>query len=518
MFETILRQLTIWRNETAKREGVDGFRVLPNRVLEEIARLAPRTKAEMVGIKGIKEAKFAKYGREILGIIAADKPLESRAPAADINYFRQLSQERREGEKNAAGERVLSVGQYLDRLNSRLINESARIQGEVSSLDLREKVVYFSIKDQVDESLINCLVFRYQYETLGVKMEIGMEVVVEGYPEIYKPYGRLSLKVGVIELAGEGEIKKEYEKLKRKLEQEGFFEESRKKRFVELPQRIGLITSREGAAIGDFTSNIGQYGLEIRFVNSAVEGKRAVFELLGAIRTLRKTDIDALVIIRGGGSLESLQAFNNEALIREMSKVKVPVVCGVGHDRDVSLLSLACDYAVSTPTAAARLIGSAWEREIDRMDHLNRNVRESFEDHLRRVQRRRQDAARGIGQGFQSILRNTERRFEEFQAATGAVMENGIDGRKRQMAGFWQRIGYGMDAFFLNTRHALVNRESTLRLNDPERQLRLGYGIISRNGVAIRSVGEMHLEDVVRIRVIDGEAKAEIKGVNKLKK
>jgi exodeoxyribonuclease VII large subunit len=138
---------------------------------------------------------------------------------------------------------------------------------------------------------------------------------------------------------GEGELKKQYEELKRKLEKEGLFDESRKKEIPLLPCNIGIITSKEGAVINDFLNNLGQYGFKIKLVDSRVEGIEAVKDLLRAIKTLKGEKLDCLVIMRGGGSLESFLAFNNVTLIKEVANLSFPVIVAIGHDKDVPLLA-----------------------------------------------------------------------------------------------------------------------------------------------------------------------------------
>ena len=519
MFAILLRKLTVWRNEAARREGVELFRVLPNKTLEEVARREPKNKAELTAIKGVKEAKFQKYGREILSITKGDAPTHqvARSNDNDLNYFKNAGKEVFEDKTDeAAGEKIFSVGEFLDALNGKLTEFGGRVKGEISSIDERERAVYFSIKDKSDESVMNCFVFRYQYDILGVKLEEGMVIVVAGYPEIYKPYGRLSLRVSSIELEGEGALKKEYEALKKKLEEEGIFAESAKRKFVALPRKIGLVTSREGAAIGDFIGNVGQFGLSVKFMNSSVEGRRAVFELINAVRVFQKSDIDVLVIIRGGGSLESLQAFNNEALIREAKKMKVPVVCGVGHDRDISLLSLTADYSVSTPTAAARLIGELWEKEVNKIDYFEKNILESFEAQTEKFERDIKNFSFKIDAGFRGILRREESRYESFLRKVFGIIEENLSFKMRELESSEKKIGYGFAAAFARTENRIDGIESVIKLNDPSRQLRLGYGIISKNGSSIRSVREMNKGDMVKIRVWDGEAQSEIKKIKKI--
>lgn len=515
----------------ARREGVDLFRVLPNKTLEELAEKRPGDKAAFLEINGIKEAKFRKYGRDLLAIINGEENSRPfRIQRENLDYFKKEflgkggnSAEREEAASPLPGQReaegAVSVGAYLDRINRNLLALGlARVRGEVSSVSERGNAVYFTLKDEMDESVINCLIFRREYDILGLRLAEGVRIIAEGRAEIYKPYGKLSFRAEVIELGGEGSLKKEYDKLKEKLEEEGFFAEEAKRRLERLPQRIGLITSRDGAAIGDFTSNIGQYGLRIRFVNSSVEGKRAVFELINAVRSFAKPDIDVLVIIRGGGSLESLQAFNNEALIRETKRIKVPVVCGVGHERDVSLLALAADYAVSTPTAAAKLIGGMWEKELGRLDQFENNILDNFAYAVSHADRRIQGFSSDIESDFRSILENTESRYGKFKDNALIRIEKSIGNAEEKLAEGWRDLTEGFGAALIRTRSAADGFENALKLNDPQRQLRLGYGIISKNGASIRSVGALRAGDTVKIRVFDGEARSEIKAIKKLKK
>lgn len=520
MFETLLRKLTIWRNETARQEGVELFRVLSNGTLEEIARQRPFDKATLTAIKGIKEAKYHKYGTQLLKLVADDEANPVRlvkSEAADLGYFRKLKVAKTIDA--GAPEKIYSVSEFWDAVNEKVAVLRARIRGEVSSVDMRQTAVYFSIKDERDESVMNCFIFRYQYDILAIPLEEGMKVVVEGYPEIYKPYGRLSLRTTSIEPEGEGELKKQYERLRRKLEEDGLFAPEGKRELGRLPRTIGLITSREGAAIGDFRSNIGRYGFRIKFVNSSVEGRKAVFELIDAFRTMkRQKGLDAVVVIRGGGSLESLQAFNNEALVRAARTLEVPLICGVGHDRDISLLSLAADYAVSTPTAAARLLGSCWERELEKIDAYERNMIGAFREAVDRKSYRVRERAVRIEHGFGRVLDRIEEKFECFGDKALRGFEERMDDARRGMLEVEEGMGRKMEASIKTTELALVNAENIIRLNDPVRQLRLGYGIIAKAGISVRSVEELRAGEDVSIRLYDGTAEASLKKIKKLKR
>ncbi len=203
---------------------------------------------------------------------------------------------------------IISVSQYLDRLNATLKPEKAKISGEVSGVQMYEgrSYLYFSIKDSKDQSTAKCFMWKRDFVVSGVAIQDGMEVVVTAYPNIYKPNGGLTLQVELVELVGEGALEKAYKELKKKLETEGLFSLARKRELPAYPHRIGVITSKSGAVINDFLTNIGKFGFEILFVDSKVEGQDAIKDLLSAVETLRDKELDVLVMMRGGGSLESL--------------------------------------------------------------------------------------------------------------------------------------------------------------------------------------------------------------------
>src|SRR3989344_6853175 len=213
---------------------------------------------------------------------------------------------------------IISVSQYLDGLNATLREKRAKIVGEISELKEYpgKSYLFFSLKDTKDGSCINCIMFKNDYRISGVEMRDGLEVIVTATPEVWKPNGRMTFKVDSVELVGEGARRKKAEELKKKLDAEGLFAITRKREIPSYPSRIGVITSKSGAVINDFLSNIGKFGFEILFVDSKVEGQDATKDLLASIKTLENKGLDVLVIMRGGGSPESFLAFNNEVLVR----------------------------------------------------------------------------------------------------------------------------------------------------------------------------------------------------------
>ena len=343
MNQEIIQKLKEWRAKKAREENVELFRIFQNKTLEDFAALLPRNKDELLAIKGIREKKFQKYGQEVLSIIA--ESIGGHEIKKDLKVDETLS----------IKEKIYSVSNFLDIINSNLAKIQVCIKGEISSVDFK-KHAYFSLKDKNDESVVNCFMWSDDYQMVGIDLKEGMEIIVRGYAEIYKPAGKFTFRVSSIELVGEGALKKAYDALKKKLTEEGLFELERKRPMPNLPIKIGLITSRTGAVIHDFQSNLGRFGYEIKFYDSRVEGAQAVKDLINAIRYFKNKPIEVLVVIRGGGSLESLQAFNNEVLVRKIAEFEKPVICGIGHDKDIPLSALAADLLVSTPTAVTTVL------------------------------------------------------------------------------------------------------------------------------------------------------------------
>ncbi len=521
MSQNISQALREWRNNQARIEGVEVFRVFPNAVLDAIVGTLPRTKEEMLSIKGIKEAKYGKYGVAILRIIKESAPLsdsngqisfrEKTAPVSGI-LEAELPNYGDEGKKGE--DQTLSVSQFLDGLNIELSGMASRVQGEVSSVDVRERVIYFTIKDKKDDSTLNCLIFRYQYEISGVKIAAGDEIIVEGVPEIYKPSGRLSMKVGAIELAGVGALQKAYEALKLKFEQEGLFAPERKRSLPQFVERIALITSEQGAAIGDFTMNLGAQGMNVAFYPVSVEGKKAVFEIIKAIRYFNRTpeQYDALVIVRGGGSLESLQAFNNEVLAREVAQSSIPTLCGIGHEKDITLAALVADVMVSTPTATARALRVPWDEARSTVNHTEKHLLQIYEGALL-------TAKHQVEMFSHALILRLDQFSKRFQVLRERFSQHipRMQFQIREAHQSVMRYSNELKKQYQQTLEEISKRVEeigeTLKRYDPKRALALGYSLIQKEGRILRSVEGVKKGDNLTLRLAKGRLEADVTGV-----
>lgn len=250
----------------------------------------------------------------------------------------------------------LSVTEFVNQINEVLVEQVAWVEGEVCDLRISQgKWMHFSIKD--DNSLVNCFTMAFRVKT---PIEDGMKVRVWGIPKIYPKFGKFSINVEIVEPSGEGALKRAFELLKQKLISEGLFAVERKRTLPRFPEKIGLITSSEAAAYTDFLKVLKarRGGIEIYFINVTVQGKDAPKEICAAIEQMNEvhSDLDALVLVRGGGSLEDLHAFNDEAVVRTLARSRIPTVTGVGHERDVTLVDFVADLRASTPSNVAELL------------------------------------------------------------------------------------------------------------------------------------------------------------------
>ncbi|HEY4525838.1 MAG TPA: exodeoxyribonuclease VII large subunit [Candidatus Paceibacterota bacterium] len=369
-------------------------------------------------------------------------------------------------------EKTFTVSEYVELWNNFFKKiKPAKVLGEISQVKSGPSGhIYFTVKDKSGTSILDCIIWNRNYLMCGVKFEVGMEVILQGRPSIYGPSGRFSFIADTVELVGEGALKKAYDELKKKLEKAGVFAEERKRSLPEFVHRIGVITSRDGAVIHDFVNNLGKFGFEILLVDSRVEGQQATKSLLDSVKTLRDKKIEVLVIIRGGGSLESLQAFNNEALIREIVDFPVPVIAGIGHDQDVPLLALAADYMTSTPTAAAHLLNQSWEEAYSKIRAFA-NILNRIPAEIRRI---REDINR-----------------------TWLITTEFLESRIKDI------------------RQTLAMTEQMIKLNDPTRQLKLGYSIARLGGKIVRDTSGLKKGDVLEIQLGKGEIETEVKNIKK---
>jgi exodeoxyribonuclease VII large subunit len=412
-------------------------------------------------------------------------------------------------------EKIFSVSDYIKILNEGLKGFRAKISGEVSEVQISAKGhVYFSLKDEEDGSVIKCIIWKYNYFFYGVKIKEGFKVIVSGKPQVYSPTGRLSFIAEVIEYAGEGLLKKEYERLKKKLSEEGIFEEERKREIPFLPQKIGIITSLKGAVIADFSNNLSKFGFKVEMIDCRVEGQEAAKELLASVKTFKERDIDLMVIIRGGGSLESMMAFNNELLVREISDFPVPVISGIGHHKDVPLMALASDISVSTPTAAANIINRSWEEAAVSLKNHQEDILNSYESCLEKSQNLLENSAEAIKK-VKDLIFEKYREIETALAISFQGFKNILYNEKKNLKESWGKIVFNFNSSISSLNQSLNHSEKIIYLRNPKTQLKMGYSIVKNKERLIRSIKDAKIGEELDVFVFDGKIVSKIKNILK---
>src|SRR5580704_15581195 len=250
--------------------------------------------------------------------------------------------------------------------------EQVWIEGEVSNYrPAQSGHLYFTLKDS--RSQIRCVCFRDQARSLKFRPEDGLQVTVRGSIGVYEPRGEYQVYVSHIEPVGAGALQLAFEQLKKKLQAEGLFDESRKKPLPVLPFCIGVVTSPTGAAIRDILRV-----LKRRFANARVQifpvkvqGDGAAAEIAAAIKYFNRANVaEVLIVARGGGSIEDLWAFNEEPVARAIAASEIPVITGVGHETDFTIADFAADLRAPTPSAAAELITEQQHKVEERLQQL----------------------------------------------------------------------------------------------------------------------------------------------------
>ena len=255
---------------------------------------------------------------------------------------------------------ILSVSE-INLYIKKLLQQDGRmssvlVRGEISNFTRHSSGhLYFSLKDTT--GAIKCVMFRSNAQRLQFQPGHGMEVLVSGYVSVYERDGVYQLYVEQMMAAGAGTLHLAYEKLKKKLEGEGLFDKMNKRSLPFLPRKVGIVTSPTGAAIRDLLSIIHRRnaGISVYVVPAIVQGQEGIASICQSLDVLYQHDMDVIIVGRGGGSLEELWCFNEEAVVRKIAASPVPIISAVGHETDVTLADFAADVRAATPSMAAEL-------------------------------------------------------------------------------------------------------------------------------------------------------------------
>ncbi len=398
---------------------------------------------------------------------------------------------------------------------------SVWVEGEVRNLRVPASGhAYFTLGD--GSAQIRAVCFRSVLRALRVDLEDGARVLVWGRVTVYEPRGELQIVVDILEPAtGLGVLLQEFEARKRRLEAEGWFSAERKRPLPGMPRVVGVVTSLTGAALRDILQVLGRRapGVSVVVSPAAVQGEGAAEEMRAALERIgRVPGVDVVLLARGGGGVEDLWPFNDEELVRAVGRCPVPVVTGVGHETDVTLVDFAADVRAPTPSAAAEVAVREWARWVESLEQLA--------DRLHGAVRRRCGEIRVRLAVLESGLRTPAHRLERARIAVDALAER-LDGAwlagARTLRSRWEGLcsrlsGAGPQVRCQRAREQLENlrvaldrgmdlRLAGLRQRIGARELQLGalnpYSVLGRGYALVRDRAGRVVRDASRCRVGD---------------
>ena len=417
--------------------------------------------------------------------------------------------------------------------------ERVYLTGQVSNFRKRPTHQYFSLKD--DRAVIQATIWSGIYQKLGFDLEEGMKINVIGRVQVYEPSGSYSIIIEKAEPDGVGALAIQFEQLKKKLSEEGLFQERFKQAIPQFAKRIGVVTSRSGAVIQDIITTVSRRfpGVEIVLYPTKVQGEGAAEEIARNIaRANGREDLDVLIIGRGGGSIEDLWAFNEEIVVRSIFESRLPIISSVGHETDVTLADFVADKRAATPTAAAELATPV--TKLDLLTYL-KNQEKRMATAVQNTLSKKKETLRGLSQSV--IFRQPERLYDGYLQRLDQLvlrLKQGLNGelvrnqqkvqaqihrleqlspnvkiqRYQDRIQQLQKLMRSQMAVIYDAKVAEVKRLSeALLMLDTSRIVARGYAIVKKEDTVVSSANDLKKNDQVMLMMRDGQVELEVKDV-----
>ena len=369
-----------------------------------------------------------------------------------------------------------------DLIDNEIVLEDITVSGELSSFSISRNIAYFTLKD--NESLLNCVMF-------GAKQEfsVGDMVQIRGNVKYYPKGGKLSFNAYKIELSGQGELYKRFVELKEKLQKEGLFDESNKIPIPRFVSSIGVVTSVTGAVLQDIKNVTRRRNpnLDIYVYDASVQGKFAVSDVIAGITYFDNlSDVDVIIVARGGGSIEDLMPFNDEELARVAYICNKPIISAVGHETDYSILDFVADLRAPTPSAAAELVTYDCVELKRLVENMKINIENKFVQKLSNLQTDVNYYINNIDRNINSMVNDELLHVNDILNHMDVCVSNNID-----------RTRYRVD-ILLNTLDKL----------NPARLLKSGYSYVVNENNEIVTYKNVKINDKLNITLSDVKLKA----------
>lgn len=392
--------------------------------------------------------------------------------------------------------------------------EKVYVTGEISNIGRRRgRHLYFSIKDPNGHAVISAAMFSYA-SRLKFEPEEGMKINAIGRIQIYEPSGTYAIILEQMTPDGIGELFLAYEQLKRQLSAEGLFNLP-KKQVPLFPKRIAVVTSPTGAVIEDIARTVQRRfpSAQVVLFPAVVQGDKASATIIQQILRIDESNqYDTLIVGRGGGSIEDLWAFNDEKLARVIAATKLPVISSVGHETDNTLADFVADQRAATPTAAAELatpvtLAQLISRLNELQVRLNLRMKQLIDNKQQRVERISQHV---IFQQPDRLYSGYNQRVDQLSYALNGLLKQQLSSAQHQLTALVQRQLQVRQNMLQQPREKLQLLAAKLDLMSPLKILTRGYVLIEKDGQVIRTVKNIHPEDVVDLRLSNGTATAKI--------
>ena len=417
--------------------------------------------------------------------------------------------------------------------------ERVYLTGQVSNFRKRPTHQYFSLKD--DRAVIQATIWSGIYQKLGFDLEEGMKINVVGRVQVYEPSGSYSIIIEKAEPDGVGALALQFEQLKKKLSEEGLFQDRFKQVIPQFANRIGVVTSRSGAVIQDIITTVSRRfpGVEIVLYPTKVQGEGAAEEIARNIaKANERDDLDVLIIGRGGGSIEDLWAFNEEIVVRAIFESRLPIISSVGHETDVTLSDFVADKRAATPTAAAELATPV--TKLDLLTYL-KNQERRMATAVQNTLSKKEKALKVLSQSV--IFRQPERlydgylqRLDQLQLRLKQSVNSELVRQEQRVLELVHRLEQlspinkvhryqdrllqfekllrSQMAVVYDAKVAEVKRLSeALLMLDTSRIVSRGYAIVKKEDAVVSSAKDLKKTDQVTLLMRDGQVELEVKDV-----
>jgi exodeoxyribonuclease VII large subunit len=409
------------------------------------------------------------------------------------------------GALTAKSPEILAVSELLRRVTSTLERQFPllRVRGELSNVSIASSGhVYFSLKDR--QAQIRCVMFRAKAQILAFRPKEGDLVDVLAQLSVYEPRGDIQLQIEQMRPAGQGDLQMQFLRLKQKLQAEGLFDQLRKRRPPAMPKAIGVITSLQAAALRDVLATLAQRmpSMPVVIYPASVQGVGAPQSLIEALRLANaRQECEVLLLVRGGGSIEDLWAFNDEALARNIASSRLPVIAGIGHESDVTIADFAADLRAPTPTSAATQACPTWQSLERQCQQYAQAMALAWQACLRRFEQQNDYLSRRLKPPSQRL----QERAEVLRRLSLRLRPPGLDRLAQRLDAQGRALGLALEKAMKSRENSLAMLASQLSLLSPERVLERGYALVlNAKGHVVSDAGALKAGDLLDLRLAKG--------------